>query len=470
MKKNLFMVAAVALMAMVSCNKEEIGNSGVQAGAASNIVFSAELEQPGAPAAEQTPAEAQTKTSLGTTTGDVTSVNWVAGDKVKINGVEFSATESGTRTDFTTTASFTEAETYYAVYPATAAGAADHSTVTIPASQKGTFAEAAISVAKSNTQSLHFKNVASIIKFRVPAAASKVTITSSDDLAGTFSVTFENGLPKIGTVTSASKTITVTASFQANTDYYVAVLPGDKSNLIVSIDGYHSKTSKSSVAPTRASMLNLQTLPAKTASSWKILGGYNSWSWTNGTQMYNEGLVVVKNVKLSEQNNRAFKFCFNNWSGQIGAYGGNDSKADHQAKLGEWYGSEYNSDSFKADFVLPDYNKFYDVYIDVDAADVWFAEAGSNAPTVWYVNGIDGEWGKGIGMVGENDCFAARNVTVNNDCSFKFSSRNGTWIGGGTLKDGEYVSTGGNNISITKGTYNIFLNSDRNKFMVQKIK
>ena len=30
MKKNLFMVAAVALMAMVSCNKEEINNNVVE--------------------------------------------------------------------------------------------------------------------------------------------------------------------------------------------------------------------------------------------------------------------------------------------------------------------------------------------------------------------------------------------------------------------------------------------------------
>ena len=157
MKKNLFMVAAVALMAMVSCNKEEIGNNGVEGGQASDIVFSAELEQPDGGAAVA-PAAAQTKTSLGEAVGNVHPVTWNAGDKIKVNGVEFSATADGSRTDFTTTASFTEAATYYAVYPASAAGAAGLTKVTIPASQKGTFAEAAISVAQSNTQSLHFKN------------------------------------------------------------------------------------------------------------------------------------------------------------------------------------------------------------------------------------------------------------------------------------------------------------------------
>ena len=49
MKKNLFMVAAVALMAMVSCNKEEI--NGLQGGEPSSITFTAESDA--------------TKTSLG---------------------------------------------------------------------------------------------------------------------------------------------------------------------------------------------------------------------------------------------------------------------------------------------------------------------------------------------------------------------------------------------------------------------
>ena len=65
MKNYLFMVAAVALMALVSCSKENFNDNGVQ-GEASGIVFSAELEPPaGNPVAE--PSEIQSKTSLGTT-------------------------------------------------------------------------------------------------------------------------------------------------------------------------------------------------------------------------------------------------------------------------------------------------------------------------------------------------------------------------------------------------------------------
>jgi len=260
MKKNLFMVAAVALMAMVSCNKEEIGNNGVEGGQVSDIVFSAELEQPNGGAAVA-PAAAQTKTSLGEAVGDVRPVTWNAGDKIKVNGVEFSATAAGSRTDFTTTESFTAAETYYAVYPASAAGASDLTKVTIPASQNGTFAEAAISVAQSNTQSLHFKNVASILKFRVPAACSEVTIESTADLAGTVSVTFTDDLPEISSVTGGSKKITLTGSFVTDTDYYVAVLPGSH-KFQVKIDGHLSKDSDKPVSVSRAHMSNLSVLPS----------------------------------------------------------------------------------------------------------------------------------------------------------------------------------------------------------------
>ena len=364
MKKNLFMVAAVALMAMVSCNKEEIINNEVEGGQVSDIVFSAELEQPGAPAAEQTPAEAQTKTSLGTTTDDVTSVNWVAGDKVKINGVEFSATESGTRTDFTTTASFTEAETYYAVYPATAAGAADHSKVTIPASQKGTFAEAAISVAKSNTQSLHFKNVASILKFQVPAACSEVTIESTSNLAGTFPVTFTNDLPVIGTVSNPSKKITVTGSFKTGTDYYVAVLP-ESHKFTIRIGGYLSKASTTAVTTKRAVASNLMILPAPVASTWVLAGACNDWNQNDSAKKFyvDESGFVLKNIAP----NGEFKLVNDgSWK----------STMVPAAAENKWSLLKDNMANMKR------VSGKYDIWISADGKEVCIVEAGKARPSI----------------------------------------------------------------------------------------
>ena len=306
MKKNLFMVAAVALIATVSCNKEELGNNDAQ-GVVSDVVFVAELEQPNGDATEvPAPAAVQTKTALGTTTNGVTAVNWVANDMIKINGVEFKATAAGSRTDFTPTSSFTAASTYYAVYPASAAGASDLTKVTIPASQKGTFAEAAISVAKSSTQSLSFKNVASILKFQVPSACSTITIESNANLAGTFPVTFTNDLPEIGTVSSGSEKITLTGSFTTGKDYYVAVLPGSH-KFTVRLDGYLSKASTTAVTTKRAVITNLKTLPALTKSEWGIVGTMTNWEANKDIAMYEEGeYAVAKNVQIASTDE--FKF------------------------------------------------------------------------------------------------------------------------------------------------------------------
>lgn len=297
MKKNLFMVAAVALMALVSCSKEDF-NDGVQGGA-SDIVFSAELEQPvGLPAAEQ--AEIQSKTSLGEAVNNVRPVSWVAGDQIKVNGVTFSAVSTGAKTNFTTASSFASASAYFAVYPASATSKSDHSAIVIPASQDGSFAKAAISVAKSTTTSLSFKNVASIIKFQVPANCSTVTISSDQNLAGTFPVTFENNLPKIGTVSSASKTITLTGSFTTSGEYYVAVLPGSH-KFTFRLDGYLSKASTKDVETTRASIANLKTLPSPEASTWVIVGAYNSWkNDATAKKLYKDiSGFVVKNITLN---------------------------------------------------------------------------------------------------------------------------------------------------------------------------
>ena len=247
MKKNLFMVAAVALMAMVSCNKEEI-NNGVQEAAISDIVFEAETSQ--------------TKTTLGEADADgVRTVSWVVDDAITINGSTFTAKElKGNKAIFVTTnTGFAPAETYDAIYPA-AAGTSLNA-VTISAEQDGTFAKASISVAQSETQSLKFKNLASMLKFQVPATASEVTIESTANLAGTFNVTFDNeGNPVIGQVSNGSKKITLTGSFVINTDYYVAILPGDH-QFTVKIDGFLSKASTKTSTVERAKLMNMKKLP-----------------------------------------------------------------------------------------------------------------------------------------------------------------------------------------------------------------
>ena len=249
MKKNLFMVATVALMAMVSCNKENIeNNNGIQ-GNASSIVFVAESDA--------------TRTALGEkdeTTG-IIAVNWEGNEAITVNGVEFTTTSTGARAEFTTNQPFEEAEVYTAIYPA--AAGTSLTAVKIPAEQNGTFAEASISVAASVDQSLHFKNVASILKFQVYADfKGNIKITSDQNLAGVVSVTFgDDNTPVIGNeISDASKEIIVNGTFTKGRDYYIAVLPGEH-NFNVYYEGFLSKSGKTAVTTTRAKISNLQTFP-----------------------------------------------------------------------------------------------------------------------------------------------------------------------------------------------------------------
>ena len=314
MKKNLFVVAAVALMAVVSCNEmDEINNVLPQVGDVPSIVFTAEAEQPAAPA----PAvnAAATKTTL-VSTGDKTyAVEWVGNESISINGVEFTTTSTGAMAEFSPKASFTEAETYYAVYPYGAATGADLSAVTIPSEQGGSFAEAGISVVASTSQSLKFKNLASIIKFALPSdfaeTISTVTITSDKNLAGTGSVAFDgDGNPKF-TVTSGSKTITLTGA-EAGKTYYVAVLP-DTHSLTFRINGYFAKSG--SVTTTRSKITNLKEINAPVASSWGIVGTMTGWADKKDIAMYKEGdYEVAKNVDVKSSDEFKFR-TGGNWSG-----------------------------------------------------------------------------------------------------------------------------------------------------------
>lgn len=274
MKKILFMVAAVAL-AMVSCNKEEITNNEIQEAPVSDIVFEAETPM--------------TKTTIGEADENgVRPVSWVVGDKITINGSEFKASElKDNKAIFVTeNLDFATAESYDAIYPA--AAGTSLSAVTIAAKQDGTFANASISVAQSETQSLSFKNAAAMLKFQVPVACSSVTIESTAALAGTVSVSFdEDGNPVLGEVSDASNSIVVEASFVAGLDYYVAVLPGEH-KFTVKINGLTSKASTKTSRVERAKLLNMNVLPDANFlylvpnSNWKQNSRYAAYFFENG--------------------------------------------------------------------------------------------------------------------------------------------------------------------------------------------
>ena len=283
MKKNLFMVAAVVLMALVSCNKEELGNN------SNGVVFIAELEQ-----------DASTKTTLGTDR----KAHWEVDDEIKINGTVFTANEAGPESSFTTTAENFDvtATTFRAVYPASSY--ISNTAVDIPANQDGQFASASIAVAESSDQYLKFQNLSSILKFRVPVKCSKVTIESTASLAGRITVKYTDGVmePNYAGVTQPNKMITVTGNFVPGTDYYVAVKPATHT-LTVKIDDNVSKASTKSVTLNRSNIYNLGVLPEPVEGAVLRINNKNGWGDLNITIKQGSTTLVDAKPMTNEGNN-----------------------------------------------------------------------------------------------------------------------------------------------------------------------
>ena len=269
MKKNLFMVAAVALMTLVSCNKEEVTNGAT------------EQPQPQEPSVVVEFTASLGDESTKTTLSEGKTL-WLESDEISINGEVFKVKElfnGGSSAKFVNKNELSEgfAAPYTALYPANVSE--------VPSTQTayaGTFDPAAVlETATSDNEFLSFKNVTSLLKFQVPVACNSVTLTSDDVLAGV-----------------SSKEVTISGDMVAGTDYYVAVLPGTKKNFVVRIDGYLSKNA-ASVNIERSTIADMKTLPAAEASGWCLKGLFDNWG--EGFSLFNDlnGNIVAKNIELS---------------------------------------------------------------------------------------------------------------------------------------------------------------------------
>ena len=202
--------------------------------------------------------------------------------------------------------------TYQAVYPY---GAGDFNSLTIPdvqTAKDGDFDQTAvIAVAESQTNTLEFKNVTSLLKFKVPVSTddfketiTSVTITSDHALAGTIKIKSitptADGTTIDYEVQTAKKSITIncTEGFDPTKTYYVAVLPGTKNNFVVRVNGYLS-VNKESVNIKRSFIMNIPSLPAPEASTWTIKGSFTGGNnWGTPLILYKDlnNLALVKNV------------------------------------------------------------------------------------------------------------------------------------------------------------------------------
>ena len=178
MKKNTIIAAiaaASALLLCASCQKQEIQeqNSGINAG---GKVFTATIEQ------------ALTKTTI---TNEY-KVNWVEGDKVSINGVEYTAVPDSndpTKAALTPPAEGSAApvdDKYYAVYPASIMV---ETVPTLPATQIYTAGQFnAPMYAESGTETFTFKNICGVLCLSLNGTdkVKSIAVTANEQICGPF--------------------------------------------------------------------------------------------------------------------------------------------------------------------------------------------------------------------------------------------------------------------------------------------
>ncbi|MCQ2156071.1 MAG: right-handed parallel beta-helix repeat-containing protein, partial [Bacteroidales bacterium] len=216
MKMTFHSIACAAVIALMaaSCAKENTPNTVIPEGF-KLVEYSASTEI--------------TKTSLSGE-GEDKTVNWEAGDEIKIfyEGGSTTATAAAAGASTTFSAVVPETGTCYAVYPSDAAVWSDGAfAVTIPAVQDGAFAKGNMSIAQLDAEGVTtFYNSTSFIKVLVGSSEyTKVVLKAvgGENIAGTLAVTLTD-TPVIGELTGGSSSITLNVA--APGTYYVAIAPG----------------------------------------------------------------------------------------------------------------------------------------------------------------------------------------------------------------------------------------------------
>ena len=467
MKKNLFMVAAVALMALVSCNKEDInGGSEPQTPEVVAPSYYVEFTAEAANEPAAAPTSVQTKTTYDETTKKTL---WENNDEISVNGKKFNTTEltdGGLSARFVNVGDLGEfGKPYVAVSPYQSThkvngtkveGVVLKSEQTAKAASFESNAVVAMAYsAESNV--LAFKHACSIVKFKVGTADVKeVTIASNngENLAGTVTLDYNNGEPTATVTADGTSTIKLTGDFNTTATYYVAVLAsGLENGITISLDGTIAKTVANELAFKRNIVMNAGTLslpvtaPGSTMKVY-LKGTFNDWS--DKTPMYYEsGLYVARNVALKD----GFKV---NTSTNVW-YASNTNSTS----LNAWFA--LSTDGSKPDMKIAAASGEYDVYINTSDKKMYITAAGSPRPSIWGV-WVDGT-SKDYVMTQVGQYYVAKSVTLAANKKFKFRTY-GDWAtnkGYGTVKAkiAYSLNDGGADMAVaTAGTYDIYMTAN----------
>ena len=488
MKKNLFMVAAVALFAAVSCNK------------------GLPIEQ--VPAGEVTKFEASVDGADTKVVLDGKVSKWENGDKITIHngtkGYEFSTTDEGARAEFTYTGTDFSGEKFIAVYPSgTYSADVEAKTVvasipTYQPSRDGSFSVGAVpSVAYSETQSLAFKNAAALLKFTVKgknvkglvfygnnneAVTGNVKVTVNDDntiksIEAQETTITENDVTETKFITWAKVWAnTSNWCFVEGTTYYLAVVPQNFTKgfaVQLEIDGVglvEVKKLETAYELKRNTILDLGELeyvaPPVTELKWGIAGTMTNWADNADLAMTAEGdWFVAKNVTIEADSK--FKFRANgNWTNNRGTETTTAVAADTETKV------VANGQDISA--AVP---AIYDIYLSKNAdkmklvkvGDIDIPDPEQPVASDWGIVGDLTNWAdkKDVTMYSYKGMYVAYEVKFPADGSFKIR-KGGVWNDAanygletsGDVEPGYYykviTSGGSGNIKIKAGTYDIW--------------
>lgn len=303
---------------------------------------------------------------------------------------------------------------------------------------------AATMVAYSTTTDFNFRNAHSLAKFTVASeGVSKVTLKADAALAGAFTVNAETmEIVNEGSYSSIEVRPYEGGDFIPNVTYYVALIPGTKTNFQLLVNDIVIKEVETATFE-RNKIHNMGQITA-VESGWEFKGTINNWGNDYKIPFYDQkgNFYIAKNITLNEGD----EFKVNKgdvWQGC------NYSNGDKTSKV-MWMNSGNNT------VVSAGIAGTYDIYMH--KSEEFFVLI-SNPEDFLTVIG-NGSW--------ENDCaqfylndgiFVAYNVELTG-AEFKLRANKG-WIdswGKGSMVpyQAQEIDYNGSNMTIPAGTYNIY--------------
>ena len=230
MKKYIqSMMAFAAIVSFASCSSEDNNTTIENESATKVMTFTATQEGD----------EQSTRAAISTSDSQV--INWQEGDQISIfdgkTNNQFTLKNGAGTKSATFQGNAATAAKYTAVYPYQSEASYDTSNgkvtgITLKPTQNATAnsfdKEAALMIAEGDNTTLNFKNVVGYVKVKPNFDCKRIDLKAFDNsavLAGTGTVSYNNGKPTLDLSETKDYAITLRGDIKANKYYYIAVPP-----------------------------------------------------------------------------------------------------------------------------------------------------------------------------------------------------------------------------------------------------